>query len=125
MMKTCLNSRDGLIVLEMDKLAYIQADGNYANLVYMCGDSVLVTLGLSKLEEVIRRAWPCEKVSPFVRMGRSLIINQTYLSEVRINTQKLVLSDNVGHKYTLSVPKPVLKTYRENIYDLYVRNQQM
>lgn len=54
MMKTCLNSRDGLIVLEMDKLAYIQADGNYANLVYMCGDSVLVTLGLSKLEEVIR-----------------------------------------------------------------------
>lgn len=68
-MKTCLNSRDGLIVLEMDKLAYIQADGNYANLVYMCGDSVLVTLGLSKLEEVIRRAWPCEKVSPFVRMG--------------------------------------------------------
>ena len=87
MMKTCLNSRDGLIVLEMDKLAYIQADGNYANLVYMCGDSVLVTLGLSKLEEVIRRAWPCEKVSPFVRMGRSLIINQTYLSEVRINTQ--------------------------------------
>lgn len=84
-----------------------------------------MTLGLSKLEEVIRRAWPCEKVSPFVRMGRSLIINQTYLSEVRINTQKLVLSDNVGHKYTLSVPKPVLKAYRENIYDLYVRNQQM
>ena len=46
-------------------------------------------------------------------------------SEVRINTQKLVLSDNVGHKYTLSVPKPVLKAYRENIYDLYVRNQEM
>lgn len=77
------------------------------------------------MEEIIRRAWPSDKVSPFVRMGRSLIINQTYLSEVRINTQKLVLSDNVGHKYTLSVPKPVLKTYRENIYDLYVRNQQM
>ena len=37
MMKTCLNSRDGLIVLEMDKLAYIQADGNYANLFICAG----------------------------------------------------------------------------------------
>ena len=122
MSKLCINSRDGLIIIDMDKIAYVQADGNYAKVCYICGDSLLLTMGLAKVEEAIRNSWPQERVSPFVRMGRSLIINQTYLAEVRINTQKLVLSDNLGHRYTLGVPKPVLKNYREQIYELYIKN---
>ena len=57
--------------------------------------------------------------SPFVRLGRSLIINQRYLTEISILKQKLILSDNDGHSFALNVPKPLLKEYKEKINEFY------
>ena len=46
----CINSRDELFVLDLDKVAYIQASGNYSRIVYIGGMQMMITLGLSKLE---------------------------------------------------------------------------
>lgn len=119
MYKLCLNSRDELLIIDLQKIAFFQANGNYTHFNYISGDTHLVTLGLSKVEEYIRMSWPKNVLSPFVRLGRSLIINQTFLSEISVLKQKVTLSDNNGHSYSLNVPKPLIKEYKEKINELH------
>lgn len=121
MYKLCLNSRDELLIIDLSKIAFFQANGNYTHLNYIGGETHLLTTGLSKIEEYIRLSWPKGTSSPFIRLGRSLIINQTYLSEISVVKQKLTLSDCAGHTYPLNVPKPLLKQYKENINELYLQ----
>lgn len=121
MYKLCLNARDELIIIDLEKIAFFHANGNYTHLNYIMGESHLITIGLSKVEDLIRITWPKDKPSPFVRLGGSLIINQNYLSEISILKQKIVLSDRGEHTYSLSVPKPLLKEYKEKINQMYIK----
>ncbi|OKY98576.1 MAG: hypothetical protein BHV67_05510 [Bacteroidales bacterium 43_36] len=121
MYKLCLNSRDELLIIDLEKVAFFQANGNYTALNYISGDTHLLTTGLSKVEEYIRMTWPKDNPSPFVRLGRSLIINQSFLSGISVLKQKLTLSDRNGHSYSLSVPKPLLKEYKERINEIYLK----
>ena len=104
MYKLCLNSRDELLIIDLEKIAYFQANGNYTHLNYI-------------------GTWPKDRPSPFVRLGRSLIVNQTYISEISVIRQKLTLSDREGHAHSLTVPKPLLKQYKERINELYLKRQ--
>lgn len=111
----CINSRDELFVLDLDKVAYIQASGNYSRIVYIGGMQMMITLGLSKLEGMIKMIVPKDCRSPFVRLGRSLLVNQTYLTHINVLKQRLTLSDNQEHSYVLDVPKALLKAYKDLI----------
>ena len=115
MLKLCINSRDELFVLDLDKVAYIQASGNYSRIVYIGGMQMMITLGLSKLEGMIKMIVPKDRRSPFVRLGRSLLVNQTYLTHINVLKQRLTLSDNQEHSYGLDVPKALLKAYKDLI----------
>lgn len=121
MYRLCLNSRDELLIIELEKVAFFQANGNYTHLNYISGEKRLLTIGLSKAEEYIRKTWPKDRPSPFIRLGRSLIINQTYLSEISVLRQKLVLSDCENHSYSLPAPKPLLKAYKEMVNKSYLK----
>ncbi len=115
MYKLCINSRDELLIIDLSKVAYFHANGNYTQLTYIGGKTHLLTIGLSKVEEFIRKSWPATQQSPFVRLGRSLIINQMYLTEISVTRQKITLSDYGANNYNVSVPKPLLKQYKEKI----------
>lgn len=115
MLKLCINSRDELFVLDLDKVAYIQASGNYSRIVYIGGMQMMITLGLSKLEGMIKMIVSKDRRSPFVRLGRSLLVNQTYLTHINVLKQRLTLSDNQEHSYVLDVPKALLKAYKDLI----------
>ena len=110
-----------MLIIYLEKIAFFQANGNYTHLNYILGETHLLTIGLSKVEDLIRITWPKDKPSPFVRLGRSLIINQNYLSEISVLKQKITLSDREQHSYSLSVPKPLLKEYKEKINEMYIK----
>ncbi len=113
MNKLCLNSRDELIVISLDKVAYMESSGNYTNVVMTGGTKIMLTVGLGKMEQYIKNAFRETGKSFFVRLGRKLIINQTLLFQISIPRQRLVLSDLNGHSYSLTVPKNLLKEYKE------------
>ena len=119
MYKLCLNSRDELMIIDLEEIAFLQASGNYTHLNYISGETHLLSFGLSKIEEYIRNTWPVDVPTPFVRIGRSLIINQTFLSSISVLKQKIFLSDNKGHSFALVVSKPLLKEYKEKINKMY------
>lgn len=113
MNKLCLNSRDELLMIDLDQVAYLQANGNYTQIEYIAAHGPLLGVGLTKVEQLLSRAYPPGQRSPMVRLGRSLIVNQRYLVQISITNQRLVLSDNAGHVHTLAAPKPLLKQYKD------------
>ena len=117
MYKLCLNSRDELLIIDLTKIAFLQSNGNYTNMQYIKGETHLLTIGITKVEEYIRQVWPADQPSPFIRLGRRLLINQTYLTEINMLKQRITLSDRETNCYTLAVTKPLLKQYKELIYE--------
>ena len=113
--KLTLNSRDELLVIDLELVAYLQADGNYTHICHMAGDRLTVSLGLAKMEAMLAGTYPAGSHSPFYRLGRSLIINQRYLQSISLPRQKLVLADGDGHRHELTLHKAVLKEYKDLI----------
>lgn len=120
MYKLCLNSRDDLIIINLQKIAYFQANGNYTRMCYIGGETHLLTIGLSKIEEYLRATASAGVATSMLRLGRSLIINQNFLSEINVLKHRLTLSDCEGHAHCLEVPKPLLKEYKEKINKYYM-----
>ena len=91
--------------------------------VYIDGNKIMVSVGLSQFETIIKDAINKQRMAnTFVRLGRSVIVNNRYLSQINILKQKLTLSDRGTHAYQLTVPKSLLKNYKELIRKSYTGN---
>ena len=87
--------------------------------VYVEGMQIVVTLGLSKVEELIKQSMVKTAISPFVRLGRSYIINQNYLTHINVVRQRLTLSDCMEHTHVLEIPKALLRSYKDLIKEKF------
>lgn len=110
MAKLYFNSRDELSCIETDMIAVVQANGNYSRIVYITKKEVPLTIGISKLEEALK-AYNGKK-NRFIRLGRSFIINHSYLTKVDVLKQILILSDNNKNEIRVSISKNILKSYK-------------
>lgn len=118
MKKVCLNTRDELLILDLDRVAFFEANGNYTRLTYISGSALVLNTGLSGVEKILVNALP-KGQSSFVRLGRSLIINENYLSNINLLKQYLVLSDLDTHNFKLAVPKHLLKLLKDKFTARY------
>lgn len=107
MKKVCINTRDELLIIDLDRVAFFQANGNYTRLTYISGHALTLNTGLSGVEKILSAALP-KGATMFLRLGRSLIINQTFLSNINVLKQYVTLSDLESHHFKLSVPKALL-----------------
>lgn len=113
MPRICIKSRDELIVIDTARLAYVLADGNYCKLVYIEGMQSMLSLGMSKVAEILSKSERQPERPVFLRLGRSLIVNQRFLLSISVPKQRIVLSDFGKNSHAISVPKPLLKQYKE------------
>lgn len=107
-----------MLILDLDKIAYFQANGNYTRLTYISGQALALNMGLSGVEKLLS-ATLAKGTSSFVRLGRSLIINENYLSNINLLKQYLVLSDIESHQHKLPVSKALLKLLKEKFTKRY------
>ncbi|MGM9799618.1 MAG: hypothetical protein ACI30M_02895 [Muribaculaceae bacterium] len=122
----CINTRDELNLVDLDLVACINASGNYSNVMYIDGNKLLVSIGLSQFEAIIKDAASRQtEPSTFVRLGRSVIVNNRYLSQINLIKQKITLSDRGTHAYQLTVPKTLLRSYKELIRKSYSGNSNL
>ena len=115
----CLNSRDELLIIDVDKIAYLQADGNYTRLTYIGSQQLTLSMSLSKVEKMLAGAVSRSTPGAFIRLGRSLIINQTFLTSISTLKQRVVLSDGGTHVYSLPVPKDLAKEYKNKVAAIF------
>ncbi len=125
MKKICLNNRDEMIMLFVDNIAYIMADGNYAKICYIGGMTTVLSFGISKVETLVSASYADGEVSPFVRLGRSVIINQWFLYDINVLKQHLVLSDCMKNTITLKLPKPLLKKYKDLVSKSTIKKNEL
>ena len=111
MKKILINKRDEMVVVFLDNVAYIMADGSYIKIMYISGMQTYLAIGITDMEKIITNT--CNnKPSPFIRLGRSVILNQRYLYSINVMTHKITLSDSCKNILHLESPKPLLKKYK-------------
>lgn len=107
-----LNSRDEFLRIDISRIAYFEADGNYTNIMMANGLKGIVCMNLAKMKEVLEASLK-EKAAIFARIGKKYIINLGFVFKVDVARQNLVLSDGVSFSYTLNVSKDALKALKD------------
>lgn len=96
-----------LVRVPLHNLVFIQASANYSELVTVNGKRTLVSFQLGQIEDLIEEQLGEDK-GDFLRIGRGLIINSTYIFHIDVTRQKLVLSDGDRCWFELNASKEVL-----------------
>lgn len=116
-----LNSRDELLRIDISKIVYFEADGNYTNIVLINKLKGIVCLNLSKLQYVLVDKLK-EKANIFVRIGKRYIINRMFVYQINVVRHRLVLSDGQNFAFQLEISKDALKNLKELYVDKIVNN---
>lgn len=108
------NSRDCLIRIDIANIVYFEGDGNYTYIVTANKMKSCLTINLSHTEEALASQLG-KDAKRFMRIGKRFIVNMSYIYQVDVLKQTLVLSDALHFVYQLPVSKEALKTVKELI----------
>lgn len=103
-----------LVRIAPERIVYISSDGNYSTLVQADGEVRMLSFQLGQIEKMIADQLGSEG-NRFIRIGKSLIINRSYIYYINVPKQKLVLSDVASFSHTMSASKEALKSLKELI----------
>ena len=113
------NTRDELTRINLNDVAYFEADGNYTHIMLSNGCKATILISLSAIEHLIDNELKGQ-VKPFIRIGKSYIVNSSFIFQINVLKQKLVLTNVVSsHVFTLNISKEALK----NLKDLYTQKK--
>ena len=103
-----------LVRIAPERIIYIASDGNYSTLVQTDGEVRMLTFQLGQIERMIADQLGSEG-NNFIRIGKSLIINRSYIYYINVTKQKLTLSDVASFSHTVTASKEALKQLKELI----------
>lgn len=106
------NTSTEFLRLPPDSIVYITADGNYSEITTADGGKYLVTLQLGDIERQISNTHR-RYDNMFIRIGRSLIVNRSYITRISPGRQKIVLSDCREFCYEVTASREALKELKE------------
>ncbi|MDE6337370.1 MAG: LytTR family transcriptional regulator [Muribaculaceae bacterium] len=110
-----LNSRDEFFRVDISKIVCFESDGNYTHIILNNKMKATVCINLAQMQNILNESLK-DQAGIFARIGKRHIINLTYVYQIAILRQKLVLSDVENFEYQVSVSKDALKKLR----DMYV-----
>lgn len=101
-----------LVRIAPECIVYISSDGNYSTLVQTDGEIRMLSYQLGQIEKMIFSQLGGEG-NNFIRIGKSLIINRSFIYYINIPKQKLTLSDVASFSHTVTASKEALKQLKE------------
>ena len=113
-----LNSRDELLRIDINKIVFFEADGNYTNIILVNQLKGVVCMNLARMQQVLSERLR-EQATIFARIGKKHIVNLSYVYQINVLRQRLVLSDGEHFTFSLEVSKEALKDLKE----LYVSSK--
>ena len=106
------NSRDELQRIDVSKIVYFEADGNYTDIVMVNKLKASVCMNLGEMEKTIAEQIG-EESRHFMRIGKRFIINMRYVYSINVLKQQLVLSDYDHFAFQVNISKDALKKMKE------------
>lgn len=110
-----LNSRDEFFRVDISKIVYFESDGNYTNIIINNKMKAIMSMSLAQMQSMLSENLK-EDAGMFARISKRHIINLTYVYQIAILRQRLVLSDGENFEYHISISKDALRKLR----DMYV-----
>ena len=101
-----------LVRIAPERIIYISSDGNYSTLVQVDGEMRMLSYQLGQIEKMIGSQLGADG-NLFIRIGKSLIINRSYIYYINIPKQKLTLSDVASFNHSVTASKEALKQLKE------------
>lgn len=107
-----VSTSNDLVRIAPECIIYVASDGNYSTLVQTDGEMRMLSYQLGQIEKMIASQLGAEG-NLFIRIGKSLIINRSYIYYINITKQKLTLSDTRTFNHTVAASKEALKQLKE------------
>ena len=107
-----ISTSNDLVRIVPECIIYIASDGNYSTLVQTDGEMRMLSYQLGQIEKMIASQLAIDG-NMFIRIGKSLIINRSYIYYINITKQKLTLSDTRTFSHTVAASKEALKQLKE------------
>ena len=101
-----------LVRIAPEKIVYIASDGNYSTLMQTDNEVRMLSYQLGQIEKMISSQLGSEG-NIFIRIGKSLIINRSYIYYINIARQKLTLSGVTSFNHRVTASKEALKQLKE------------
>ena len=101
-----------LVHIAPEKIVYIASDGNYSTLVQTDNEVRMLSYQLGQIEKMISSQLGSEG-NIFIRIGKSLIINRSYIYYINIPKLKLTLSEVSSFNHSVTASKEALKQLKE------------
>lgn len=112
MAKLYFNTRDELNRIEVSKIVYFEADGNYTDIIMVNKLRTAICMNLGEMEKAL-----AEQLGPddrtFMRIGKRFIINMQYIYQINVLKQQLILSDYDHFAFQVSISKEALRKVKD------------
>ncbi len=102
-----------LVRIAPDRIVCFSSDGNYSTLVQADSEMRTVGLQLGQIAQLIDRQLTGTDRSTFIRVGKSLIINRSFIYYINVPKQKLTLSDATSFSHTVTASREALKQLKD------------
>ncbi len=99
------NNNTEFVKVDLTKVAYVEADGNYCHVVFNNGHTETVSVSLLQMQGLISKTLAQGNRSHYVRVGRKFIINTSTIVRVNVVRKHVVLCDHDHAPMVLEVPK--------------------
>lgn len=106
-------TRDELVKVDVCHVVFFKSDGNYTKIAFINGCETTVLTSLTNIESLLEEKLT-GRIKPFIRIGKSYIVNMEYIFHINIPRQRLILTDCCSPAvFTLTVGKEALKTIKQ------------
>ena len=107
------NTRDEMVKVKLERVAYFEADSNYCHVVFINGAKSTILTSLVNIETLLIERFKGENPL-FIRIGKRYIVNRRFIFQINIPRQRLLLSDYVSPiVLELSISKEALKNLKQ------------
>jgi len=104
-----ISNSNELVRILPERIVYVESDGNYSTIVLHDKVKHVFTMNLAHCQQVMESQLGKDAMI-FIRLGKQLIINRTYIYKINVNKQQLVMSNMyVNEAFTLQASKEALK----------------
>lgn len=109
-----VNSNE-LVRISPERVVYISSDGNYSTMVLSDRRERLFTFNLTSFQNIIEKQLQTN-ANDFIRIGKGLIINRSYIYYINPSKQQLILSgEKLSDIFNLTASKEALRQLKDVI----------
>ena len=95
--------------MKPERVVYVKSDGNYSTMVLHDKTEQVFTMNLAQCQQMMEEQLGKEAMT-FIRLGKQLIVNRTYIFKINPYKQQLLMSNmQLNIAFELSASKEALK----------------